>query len=94
MDQVILDSRTDANFSLLLLSIFAGTALLLAAVGIFGVVSYTVQQRTREIGIRVALGAQQHEVLALVVNQGMILAVTGVGIGLTGGLALWSCPHF
>jgi predicted permease len=88
MEQVMLESTARENFSLLLLSIFAATALLLAAVGIIGVTSYTVQQRTHEIGIRVALGAQKHDVLTLLVGQGMTGALAGVGVGLVGALAL------
>jgi len=88
MEQVMLESTAQENFDLLLLSVFAASALLLAAVGIFGVTSYTVQQRTHEIGIRVALGAQKHDVLTLVVRQGMTGALAGVGVGLAGGLAL------
>ena len=88
MEQVMLESTVQENFDLLLLSIFAASALLLAAVGIFGVTSYTVQQRTHEIGIRVALGAQKHDVFMLVVRQGMTGALAGVGVGLAGALAL------
>ena len=71
-----------------LFSLFAGLALLLGAVGIYGVISYSVAQRTREIGIRIALGARRHEVLMMILRQGARLAFAGVAIGLLGALLL------
>jgi putative ABC transport system permease protein len=88
MDRVMLESTAQKNFDLLLLGIFAASALLLAAVGIFGVTSFSVQQRTHEIGIRVALGAPRSSVLALVLGQRLAVAMAGVGIGMVAALAL------
>ena len=88
MDQVISESTARQNFNMLLLTIFAGLALLLAAIGIYGLMSYTVEQRTQEIGIRMALGADRGDMLKLVVRQGMLLTGIGVVIGLAASFGL------
>ena len=87
-DQVLADSLAGRRFSMFLLALFASGALALAAVGIYGVISYSVTQRTNEFGIRVALGAQSRDVLALVVRQSMLLILTGTVIGLAASFAL------
>jgi len=85
---VVSDSVAERRFSMLLLGLFAFIALFLAAVGLFGVVAYSVNQRTQEIGLRMAIGAQRGDVLRLVVGGGMKLAVAGVLIGIACALAL------
>jgi len=81
-------SIAEQRFYMLLLAIFAGVAVALSAIGIFGVLSYLVAQRTREIGVRIALGAGPRSVVSLVVRQAMLLASVGAAIGLAGGLAV------
>ena len=88
MEQVVGESTARSDFNTLLLSIFAGLALLLAAIGIYGLMTYSVQQRTQEIGIRMVLGASPGSVRKMVVLQGMRLAAIGVVIGIAAALAL------
>jgi putative ABC transport system permease protein len=88
MDQVIAKSGADPRFYSLLLGSFSALALILAAAGVYSVISYSVTQRTHEIGIRLALGAQSGAILRLVVRQGMALTLTGLAIGLGGAFAL------
>jgi putative ABC transport system permease protein len=87
MEDAVSDSVSQPRFYMTLLSAFAGLALLLAALGIYGVISYSVSQRTRELGIRIALGATQDRVVRLVLGQGVLLTVFGVALGLAG--AFW-----
>jgi predicted lysophospholipase L1 biosynthesis ABC-type transport system permease subunit len=88
MEQIISGSLAERRFTMLLLIVFATAALLLAAVGIYGVMSYAVTRRTHELGIRVALGASRREIVALVLRQGMRLAAIGMAAGLVAALAL------
>jgi len=88
MNESVSASLSSQRFTMLLLAAFAGTALLLAAAGIYGVMAYMVTRRTREIGVRMALGAAASDVLRLVIGQGMWTTVTGVAIGITASLAL------
>jgi putative ABC transport system permease protein len=88
MNERLSDSFAPRRFQMVLFGAFAALALAIAAVGIYGVVSYAVSRRTHEIGIRMALGATPRDALKLVIRQGMLLALIGVGLGLAGALAL------
>jgi putative ABC transport system permease protein len=88
MNEVSAASFAARRFNMLLLAIFAGLALVLGAVGIYGVMSYAVTQRTQEIGIRMALGARATDVLTLIIKNGLALTLLGVGIGVAGAFAL------
>ena len=88
MGDIRAESVAPERLNLTLLGIFAGIALVLAIVGIYGVMSYSVTQRTHEIGIRMAIGAQRRDVFKMILGQGMKLALIGIGIGLVGAFAL------
>jgi len=88
MDRIVADSLWQPRFSMVLLSIFAALALSLGAAGIYGVVSYNIGQRTREIGVRMALGATRQNVLSMILLQGLQLTLTGLILGLVASLAL------
>jgi putative ABC transport system permease protein len=86
--ELISDAMARYRFSMLLLTIFGGLALCLSVVGVYGLMAYSVSQRTRELGIRLALGARAAVVCGMVLRQGLIMAVAGIGLGLLGALAL------
>src|SRR5208337_174898 len=91
MDQLVYRSASAPRFNAALLGIFAALALVLAAVGIYGVMSYAVVQRTHEIGVRVALGAGASDILRQVVRQGMLPALVGIATGAAGA---WAVTRF
>lgn len=88
MDEVVSRSTSRERFHMLLMSVFGGVSLLLAAIGIYGLMAYSVEQRTQEIGIRMALGAERSHVRAMVVRQGMTFAIVGLLVGIAGAFAL------
>jgi putative ABC transport system permease protein len=90
MEDYLTASVAQRRFTSLLCSIFAGAGLLLAVVGLFGVMSYSVAQRTHEIGVRVAVGAERTDILRMIVREAMGITAAGIGIGLLGAFGLSS----
>ena len=88
MREVVADSISRQRANMLLMSVFGGVALLLAAIGVYGLVAYSVRERTREIGIRMALGAQSERIVGLVLRQGLVLVIAGMAVGLTAAFFL------
>jgi putative ABC transport system permease protein len=88
MAQIVDDSIASSRFNMILMTIFAGVALVMAAIGLYGVIAYSVSQQTHEIGIRMALGASRSSVLSMVLRNGMSLALVGVGVGVAAALGL------
>src|SRR5437867_6137345 len=88
MEQIVAGSLAPTQLNMALLGVFAAVGLVLAAVGIYGVISYAVTQQTHEIGIRMALGAQTRDVMRMVVKDELLLILSGVGLGLAGAAAL------
>ena len=88
MNDWVRASAAQPRLNAVLLGVFAVVAVLVAAIGIYGVMAYSVTQRTREIGLRIALGAQRNEVVRLIVREGMTVGLAGVGLGLAGAIGL------
>jgi putative ABC transport system permease protein len=88
MDEIVAEATARSRFDMWLMTIFGGCALLLAAIGVYGLMAYSVQQRTAEIGIRIALGADENSVRNMVLRQGMTLAIAGITIGVVSSLSL------
>jgi putative ABC transport system permease protein len=87
MDQIVAESTARSRFDTWLMTLFGGCALLLSAIGVYGLMAYSVQQRTAEIGIRMAVGADANRVRNMVLRQGMVVAISGIAVGVV--TALW-----